>query len=59
MNYIKAILQDSIFKDLIKQNVNLQIKEKLEHRCFRQQIADIDKKIKERKDWLKQNLKTS
>lgn len=59
MSYIQATIEDKIFQDLIEEKSNLQIKEMLDQKYYPNEIAEIDKKIKERGDWLKQNLKTS
>lgn len=59
MNYIKATLSDKIFQDLINEKSNLQIKEMLDQKYYPKEIAEIDKKIKQRGDWLKQKLKTT
>lgn len=55
MNYIKATLEDKVFQDLIKAKADIQIKEMVDQKWYTEEIAEIDKKIKERGDWLKAN----
>ena len=55
MNYIKATLEDKVFQDLIKAKADIQIKEMVDQKWYPEEIAEIDKKIKERGDWLKAN----
>ena len=59
MSYIKATLEDKVYQDLINEKSNLQIKQMLQKKYYPEEMADINKKIKERGDWLKQKLKTT
>ena len=59
MSYIKATLEDKVYQDLINEKSNLQIKQMLEQKKYPKEIAEIEKKIKERGDWLKQKIKTT
>lgn len=55
MNYIKATLEDKEYQDLIKAKCLIQVKEMLHQKWYPEEIAEIDKKIKERGDWLRAN----
>ena len=55
MKYIKATIEDKVFQDLIKAKCLIQIKEMEHQKWYPEEIAEIDKKIKERGDWLRAN----
>lgn len=56
MNYIKATLEDEVYQDLIKQKVGIQIDEMIDQKWYPEKLEVIDKKIKERGDWLRDNM---
>jgi hypothetical protein len=55
MSYIKAILNDKIFQHLIDAKVDIQIKEMGDQNWYPEEIEEINKKIRERGDWLRAN----
>lgn len=55
MSYIKATLNDKIFQELMRAKANIQVKEMVDQKWYPEEISEIDKKIKERGDWLRAN----
>jgi len=53
--YIRLTLEDRVFQDLITEKSEIQIKEMVDQKRYPEEIEELDKKIRERGRWLKEN----
>ena len=53
--YIRLTLEDRVFQDLITEKSEIQIREMVDQKWYPDEIADADRKIRERGQWLKDN----
>lgn len=53
--YIRLTLEDQVFQDLVTEKCNIQIKEMVDQKRYPDEIAEADRKIRERGQWLKDN----